>query len=76
MILIIASNLESQSLVKFIYNVYATALSLAIEKGNLEMVQLLLSRKDIDINLTIVWIILFFIQFKINYLIPFKIMVY
>ena len=41
-------------LMKFYQNVNATPLSLAVEKGNIEIVQLLLSRKDIDINLIIV----------------------
>ena len=34
----------------FISNIYQTALHIAIEKENIEIIQLLLSHPDIDIN--------------------------
>lgn len=41
---------------KFCNIFYETPLSKAIEKGNLEIVQLLLARKDINVNLKLIFI--------------------
>lgn len=49
---------------KLIYKLYATALHDAIEKGNAQIVQLLLQRPDIDVNKTLVLNIDFFIPFN------------
>ena len=35
----------------FYINVYKTALYLAIEKGNIEIVKLILMREDVDVNI-------------------------
>lgn len=59
---------------KLSFNIYKTPLNIAVEKGNIDIIKLLLSCKNINVNVAsipnekilIKFIIIFCIQFKIN----------
>lgn len=54
---------------KLIKRIYKTALYLAIEKGNIEIIKLLLNCENIDVNIPYVFfIITLLIEFILKYL--------
>lgn len=52
-------------LIKFNLNLNKTALHMAVDNGNIEIVRLLLSIKEIDINAKSIFLSILFISFKI-----------
>lgn len=52
-------------LIKFNLNLNKTALHIAVDNGNFEIVRLLLSIKEIDINAKSIFLSILFISFKI-----------
>lgn len=58
-------NFKLNCSMRFEYQFHRTALCLAVEKGNIEIVKLLLSNKNIDVNLMNISIIFHFDEIQI-----------